>query len=77
MCLFCGWRGERAARGEDGKTYFIPSDMTYKEWEKAFVESELGGNDIIRESNKKSITPISDNAIERVPEVKIPGYTEE
>lgn len=75
--------GERAARGEDGKTYYVPADMTYKEWEKAFVESspesvdELGGNDIIRESNKKSITPISDNAIERVPEVKIPGYTEE
>ena len=24
--------GERAARGEDGKTYYVPSDMTYKEW---------------------------------------------
>lgn len=24
--------GERAARGEDGKTYYVPADMTYKEW---------------------------------------------
>lgn len=30
--------GERAARdGETGKTYFVPGNMTYKEWEKAFV----------------------------------------
>ena len=27
--------GERAARGEDGKTYYVPSDMTYKEWKEA------------------------------------------
>ncbi|MDO4295032.1 MAG: minor capsid protein [bacterium] len=27
----------RAARGKDGKIYYVPSDMTYKEWEKAFV----------------------------------------
>lgn len=24
--------GERAARGEDGKTYYVPEDMTYNEW---------------------------------------------
>lgn len=29
--------GERAARGADGKTYFVPADMTYKEWEKSFL----------------------------------------
>ena len=30
--------GERAARDEEtGKTYFVPGNMTYKEWEKAFV----------------------------------------
>ena len=32
--------GERAARGEDGKTYYVPSDMTYKEWEKSFVKGD-------------------------------------
>lgn len=25
--------GKRAARGEDGKTYHVPANMTYKEWE--------------------------------------------
>lgn len=30
--------GERAARDkETGKTYFVPGNMTYKEWEKSFV----------------------------------------
>lgn len=32
--------GERAARGEDGKTYYVPSDMTYSEWKKSFVDSD-------------------------------------
>lgn len=30
--------GERIARGADGKTYFVPSDMKYPEWYDAFVE---------------------------------------
>lgn len=35
-----GRSGERAARGEDGKTYYVPADMTYPEWEKAMVDSQ-------------------------------------
>ena len=35
--------GERAARGEDGKTYYVPSDMTYKQWQQSFVESDKTG----------------------------------
>lgn len=35
--------GERAARGADGKTYFVPADMTYKEWQKAFVDGDKTG----------------------------------
>lgn len=31
--------GERAAKGEDGKTYYVPADMTYKEWKDSFVQS--------------------------------------
>lgn len=27
----------RIARGEDGKSYFVPADMTYREWEKQYV----------------------------------------
>lgn len=30
--------GERAARDAEGKVYYVPADMTYAEWEKAFVE---------------------------------------
>lgn len=29
--------GERIARGADGKTYYIPSNITYKEWMETFV----------------------------------------
>lgn len=33
--------GERAARDEEtGKTYFVPANMTYKEWNKAFVQGD-------------------------------------
>lgn len=27
----------RAARNEEGKTYYVPADMTYRDWEKKFV----------------------------------------
>lgn len=30
---------ERAARGEDGKTYYVPADMKYDEWKKEYVDS--------------------------------------
>ncbi len=30
--------GERAARNAEGEIYYVPEDMTYREWEKAFVE---------------------------------------
>lgn len=47
---------ERAARGEDGKTYYVDSRLNYKEWEKTFVEDgsksglkEVKENDIIDE----------------------------
>ena len=29
---------ERAARDENGDTYYVPADMSYNEWEKKFVE---------------------------------------
>lgn len=36
-----GQVGERTARGEDGKTYYVPAGMTYGEWKETFV----GGGD--------------------------------
>lgn len=35
--------GERAARGADGKTYYVPDDATYSEWKKAFVDGNKSG----------------------------------
>ncbi|HBF0844942.1 TPA: minor capsid protein [Clostridioides difficile] len=36
--FFSDEEGYRAARGEDGKTYHVPSNMKYREWyEKAFI----------------------------------------
>lgn len=35
--------GERAARGADGKTYYVPDDVTYSKWKKAFVDGDKSG----------------------------------
>lgn len=35
--------GERAARGADGRTYYVPDDVTYSEWKKAFVDGDKSG----------------------------------
>ena len=39
---------ERAARDENGDTYYVPADMTYKEWESKVVEKEHGHKGINR-----------------------------
>lgn len=45
--------GERAARGEDGKTYYIPDDITYPEWKKAFVDGNHEGFTEFSKEGKK------------------------
>lgn len=40
---FDDMKGTRAARGEDGKTYQVPSDMKYPEWKKSFIDNEKDG----------------------------------
>lgn len=36
--------GQRAARDEEtGKTYYVPENMTYKEWKQAFVDGNTSG----------------------------------
>lgn len=35
------YSGERAARDEDGNTYFVPDNLTYKQWEKQFVNDSV------------------------------------
>lgn len=36
-----GRSGERAARGEDGETYYVPADMTYPEWKESYVQDSV------------------------------------
>lgn len=45
--------GERAARGEDGKTYYVPADTTYEEWKKSFVDDNKAK---LREISESGIT---------------------
>ncbi|WP_200807925.1 minor capsid protein, partial [Clostridioides difficile] len=40
--FFSDEEGYRAARGEDGKTYYVPSSMKYNEWYEKHIEGRLG-----------------------------------
>jgi len=55
--------GERAAHGEDGKTYYVPGDMTYEEWKKSFVDD--GVSDEKFTTKRKS----TDGSVE-IPDIK-------
>lgn len=35
--------GERAARTADGKVYYVPANMTFSQWKKAFVDGVKDG----------------------------------
>ncbi len=41
---------ERAARGEDGKTYYVPADTSYEDWESKYIET-VAGKDITSYNN--------------------------
>lgn len=45
--------GERAARREDGKTYYVPADMTYGEWKESFVDGGDKSGLVKPETNKQ------------------------
>lgn len=42
--------GERAARDGDGETYYVPEDMTYRQWKQLFVDNDDGSGIIKRQS---------------------------
>lgn len=47
-----GEPGERAARDQDGKTYYVPADMNYQEWKKTFVEGgDKSGFDVYNDGS--------------------------
>ncbi len=45
---------KRAARDENGKTYYVPADMTYPEWKKSFVDG--GDKSELKEIKNDDIT---------------------
>lgn len=50
---------QRAARGNDGKTYYVPSDMTYPQWKNSFVgESSSNNRKSVANSGKSSIIKV-------------------
>lgn len=51
----------RAARGEGGKTYYVPADMKYAEWKKSFAEGgyKNGLNSVV----KNAITEAEEGAL--------------
>lgn len=55
--------GKRAARGEDGKTYYVPGDMMYEEWKNSFVDDSVSDEKFT--SKRKS----TDGSVE-IPDIK-------
>lgn len=51
--------GERAARGSDGKTYYVPSSMKYADWKKTFVDG--GSKDRLKEISINRFSEIYKN----------------
>ena len=45
--------GKRAARGEDGKTYYVPAGITYPEWKEKFVDADK--SDLTPSANDSNI----------------------
>lgn len=70
--------GERAARGEDDKTYYVPADTKYSDWKKGFVDGVQNTSSALRSGSIKigdgdeytKITKISDVDITNPEEVK-------
>lgn len=50
--------GERAARGADGETYYVPGNMNYKEWESSFVNGNISELQEINMVNTQAYRPI-------------------
>ena len=64
--------GTRAARDENGKTYYVPGDMTFNDWKNKFVDggSKNGLKPIVSSGSYK----ISDN-VKVLNEYKVDGVT--
>lgn len=56
------YTGKRAARGEDGKTYYVPDNMKYADWKKSMVDGQTADLKVVDESGIiKENTPLTLN----------------
>lgn len=51
---------ERFARDEEGNGYYVPSDMTFKEWKKKYVDEPKNRLNRFKENSSKQILNLSD-----------------
>ena len=59
--------GERAARDADGKTYYIPDNMKYKDWQKSFVEGNKSG---LQEIKPNDTIEVKESVFESVEDIQ-------
>lgn len=55
------YTGERAARDEDGNTYYVPDSMTYKDWKKGMVDGDTSGLDVVEDDSITTPQPSNDS----------------
>lgn len=74
--------GERAARNAEGKVYYVPANMTYKDWKAAFVDG--GAKDgltvaavgaIIKKGTASTVKEAETDAAQYAQQVKLKGVT--
>ena len=66
--------GERAARSEDGKTYYVPESMKYHEWKESFVDG--GSKDDLNPIDKGDKIKVKKNTIKNLDKLKSSGMNE-
>lgn len=62
--------GERAARDENGKTYYVPDNMTYKDWKKSMVDGKTDDLTVVSSNDTmKMVTQVDEQPtiVEEVP----------
>lgn len=67
--------GERVARNNDGKLYYVPSDMTYKQWEQTFVNPNLQPTVVVPQSTQTVQTNVQPSQVQ--PAVQIPQLVDD
>lgn len=67
--------GERAARDEDGKTYYVPESMKYDDWKKSFVDG--GSKDGLKPTTGSATIEPKKEIIQELSKLKSSGMSED